>query len=65
MKRLYILNILLFAKEGLIRTFHTNILTKKNFVNSRHKNTNSKGDFALKTWFQTFALKISGIQKLF
>ena len=33
------------------------------FVNSQHYNTNSNGDFVLKTQFSTFALKISGIQK--
>ena len=33
------------------------------FVNSQLKNTNSKGVFVLKNWFETFDLKIFGIQK--
>ena len=36
---------------------------KKNFVNPQHENTNSKGDFVLKTRLEKFVLKISGIQK--
>jgi hypothetical protein len=27
------------------------------FVNSQHKNTNSKGGFVLKNWFLTFVLR--------
>ena len=33
------------------------------FVNSQHYNINSKGDFVLKTRFETFVLWNSGIQK--
>ena len=33
------------------------------FVNSQHENTNSKGDFELKTRFEAFILKISDLQK--
>ena len=33
------------------------------FANSKHYNKNSKGDFVLKNRFETFVLKISGIQK--
>ena len=36
---------------------------KITLVNSQRENTNSKGDFVLKNWFDTFALKIFGIQK--
>ena len=32
-------------------------------VNSHRENTNSKGDFVFKNRFETFFLKISGIQK--
>ena len=33
------------------------------FVNSKLGNTNSKGDYLLKNRFDTFVLKIFGIQK--
>ena len=33
-------------------------------MNSQRQNINSKGDLVLKNRFQTFVLKISGIQKL-
>ena len=39
-------------QKALIRTFNTSLLTTKyiiTFVNSQHKNTNSKGEFILKT----------------
>ena len=51
-------------KLYLIRTFYTSFLTtKKTFVISQRENTNSKGDFVLKTRFETLILKIFGIQK--
>ena len=44
-------------------SFNTNIShqffdLKKTFVNSQKENTNSKGEFVHKTWFQTFILNI-------
>ena len=53
----------------LPESFHTNIshqlfYYKITFVNSQRENTNSKGDFVyLKKRFETFVLKIYGIQK--
>ena len=49
-------------------TFNTNISRQLFeyiiiFVNSQLENTNLKGDFVLKNQFETFVLKISGIQK--
>ena len=38
---------------------------KITFVNSQHKNKNSKGDILLKNWCYMFFLKMSGIQKKF
>ena len=35
---------------------------KITFVNSQLQNTNSKGDFVVKPRFETFVLKITGIQ---
>ena len=35
---------------------------KITFVNSQHENTTLKGDFVHKNQFETFVLKISGIQ---
>jgi len=37
---------------------------KITFGNSQRENTISKGDFVLKKQFETFVLKISGIQKI-
>ena len=48
-------------QKALIRTFQNNY--KITFVNSQRENTNSKGDVVLKNRFETFVLKISGIQK--
>ena len=48
-------------QKSLTRTFKYKIT----FVNSQDKNTNSKGDFVLKMRFETFSLKISGLQKLY
>ena len=36
---------------------------KMTFVNSQRENTNSKVNFLLINWFESFVLKISGIQK--
>ena len=36
---------------------------KITYVNSQLEDTHSKGDFVLKNWFETFILKISGVQK--
>ena len=49
--------------------FNTNILhqlfdNKLTFENSQREKTNLKGYFVLKNRFETFILKISGIQKL-
>ena len=49
-------------------SFNTNISLqlfeyKITFVNSYLENTNSKGDFVLKNWFESFFLKMSDIQK--
>ena len=49
-------------------SFNTNISQqlfdyRLTFVNSQRKNTKSKGDLILKNQFETFVLKISGIQK--
>ena len=51
-------------KNALIRTFTAVFDYKITFVNSQHKNTDSKGDFILKTRFETFVLKFSSILKL-
>ena len=53
-----------YLPTRLPESFNTNISHQlfdntKTFVNSQHSNTNSKGDFVLKTQFY---LKISGIQ---
>ena len=53
----------------ITESFNTNISHQLfdytiTFANSQHYNTNSKGVFVLKNRFQTFALKISGTQKL-
>ena len=49
-------------------SFYTNISHqhfdfKITFMNSKQKNTNSKGDFVLKNQVKTFVLKISDLQK--
>ena len=49
-------------------SFNTGILHqlfyyKITFVNSQREKTNSKGDIVPKNLFETFVLKISGIQK--
>ena len=36
---------------------------KITFAHSQLENTNSKGDFVVKYWFETFVLKISSLQK--
>ena len=38
---------------------------KITFVILQHKSTNSKGDFVLKKWFETFVLKISDYRRFF
>ena len=53
----------------ILESFNTNNLHQLfdyeiTFVNSRQENTNSKGDFVLKSRVQTLVLKISGIQKI-
>jgi P-type E1-E2 ATPase len=42
--------IIFVYQKALIRTFHTSFLT-------------TKGEFVLKNWFETFVLKISGVQQ--
>ena len=47
----------------LVTSFFSFFYYKTTFVNSQHENTNSKCDFVPKKWFNSFVLKISGIQK--
>ena len=63
----FYINIYSSAKSNILcipESFYTKILQqpfdyKITFVNSQHKNSNSKGDFMLKNWFETSVLKIS------
>ena len=55
--------IYLYTRKLLYKHFISVFDLKITFVNSQHKKTNSKGDFILKNRFETFVLKISGIQK--
>ena len=53
-----------YVYQKALITFHI-FNNKITFVNSQRENTNSIGDFVLRNRFETFVLKISGLQLRF